>query len=277
MSKDKKESERPSGWRGTLYHVIYEAETPAGKAFDVALLVVIVASLVIVSLESVRHIAAAYGPLLKILEWVVTILFTIEYCLRLICVNRPSRYAFSFFGIIDLISILPTFASLFFTGTQTLMVVRALRLLRIFRVLKLGHFLGEANLLANAIRASRNKIIVFLFTILVLVMIFGALMYLVEGGEGGFTSIPQGMYWAIVTMTTVGYGDVAPVTTLGKFFASFIMIAGYGIIAIPTGIVTVELGLAANADKHSTRVCPSCTREDHKLDSIFCRFCGARL
>lgn len=228
-------------FRLAMHEVIFEADTAAGKAFDVMLMVCIILSIAVVMLESVAGIRRAYGPWLRTAEWGFTLLFTVEYILRLISVGRPLRYARSFFGIIDLLAIAPTYLGLIFTGSHTLIVIRAIRLLRVFRVFKLAHFLGEAQELRAALRASVNKIIVFIGTVLTLVMIIGAMMYLIEGEGSGFTSIPQGIYWAIVTMTTVGYGDIAPVTVLGKFFASVVMMTGYGIIAVPTGIVTVEL------------------------------------
>jgi voltage-gated potassium channel len=266
----------PLPWRHRLHEVIFEAETPAGKAFDIALLIAIVLSVVAVSLESVAEVRHLHGGRLRAIEWLFTILFTVEYVLRLLCVRQPLRYAGSFFGIVDLLAIVPTYLSLLVAGTQSLIVIRALRLLRIFRVLKLAHFLGEARMLHAAVRASSRKIIVFLGTVLTLVLIVGALMYLIEGAEAGFTSIPQSVYWAIVTMTTVGYGDIAPQSVLGKILASAVMILGYGIIAVPTGIVTVEI---AGALKHSTRTeaCTECGAEGHATDADFCKYCGARL
>jgi len=262
--------------RDRIHEVIFEAETPAGKAFDVALLVAIVVSILAVCLESVASIRAQYGPALRALEWGITILFTIEYILRLYSVGKPWRYALSFYGIVDLLSFLPTYLSFFVAGSQSLLVIRALRLLRVFRVLKLVHFVGEARLLRAALRASTRKIIVFLGAVLTIVVIVGALMYLIEGSENGFTSIPQAIYWAIVTMTTVGYGDIAPQTLLGKILASAVMIMGYAIIAVPTGIVTVEL---ASSVKSSVRTdaCPECGADGHAIDAVHCRYCGAKL
>ncbi len=266
----------PLAWRFKLHEIIFEAETPAGRAFDVCLLVAIVLSVAAVSLESVAEVRAVYGTELRVLEWFFTILFTLEYLLRLASVGKPWRYARSFFGVVDLLAIVPTYLSLLVAGTQSLLVIRALRLLRIFRILKLAHFVGEARVLHAAVRASTRKIVVFLGTVLTLVLIVGALMYLIEGAGNGFTSIPQSVYWAIVTMTTVGYGDIAPQSILGKILASAVMILGYGIIAVPTGIVTVEL---AGALKHSTRTvaCTECGAEGHATDAIFCKFCGTRL
>ena len=263
-------------WQQKLHTVIFEADTPGGKAFDVGLLFAIVLSVLAVCLESVKAIKDQYGELLYGIEWALTILFTIEYVLRLACVGKPLRYAFSFFGIVDLLAIVPTYISLFFPKAQSLVVVRALRLLRIFRVLKLGHFVGEAATLRAAMRASARKIIIFLGAVLCLVLIMGSLMYLVEGEEHGFTSIPQGIYWAIVTLTTVGYGDIAPATVLGKALASSVMIMGYAIIAVPTGIVSVELARWTD-DAVSTQACPNCMLEGHHRDAVYCHRCGTQL
>ncbi len=265
-----------TGWRFHLHEILFEADTPTGKVFDVALLVFIVASVVAVTLESVTDIQQRYGRILYAAEWFFTLLFTVEYALRLICVERPLRYTVSFFGIVDLLAILPTYLSLFFTGAQSLIVIRALRLLRIFRVLKLAHFVGEAKLLRVAMRASTRKIIVFLGTVLTLVLIIGALMYLIEGEEHGFTSIPESVYWAIVTLTTVGYGDIAPETLLGRLLASTVMILGYAIIAVPTGIVTVELAQATQK-QISTQSCRHCIAEGHDIDAVYCKYCGEKL
>ncbi len=264
------------GWRFRLHEVIFEADTPAGKAFDVALLVAIVLSVVAAVLESVEAIRLSYGPALLRIEWFFTILFTVEYILRLVCVGRPLAYARSFFGVVDLLAIVPTYLSLFVAGAQTLIVIRALRLLRVFRVLKLAQFLSEAAMLGAALAASRRKIIIFLGTVMTLVIILGSLMYLIEGEENGFTSIPIAIYWAIVTMTTVGYGDVAPHTVLGKAVASAVMIIGYAIIAVPTGIVTVELANVYKAGV-STQACPECAAEGHATDAVYCKYCGERL
>jgi voltage-gated potassium channel len=269
-------TQQPRDWRIRLHEIIFEAETPGGKAFDVALLILIVLSVVNVSLESVSDIRTAWGPQLRAIDWVVTILFTVEYVLRLLCVERPLRYARSFFGVVDLMAILPTYLSLFVAGSQSLMVIRALRLLRIFRVLKLAHFVGEERALHAALRASSRKIIVFVGAVLMVTVIVGALMYLVEGPENGFTSIPEATYWAIVTMTTVGYGDIAPQTFLGKLLASAMMILGYGIIAVPTGIVTVEVSQALRTSTR-TDACRSCGAEGHATDAVYCKYCSARL
>jgi voltage-gated potassium channel len=266
----------PSGIRAKLHEIIFEADTPEGKAFDIALMICIILSVIAVLLESVTGVRARYGTWLRALEWLMTILFTIEYCLRLFCVGKPLRYALSFYGIVDLMAIIPTYLSAFVIGAQSLIVIRALRLLRVFRVLKLAHFVGEAQELQTAMRGSARKIIIFLGAVLTIVVIVGALIYLIEGEEHGFTSIPESIYWAIVTMTTVGYGDIAPQTALGKFLAAAIMILGYGIIAVPTGIITFEIAGAARL-RISTRACPQCAAEGHDTDAIFCKSCGARL
>jgi voltage-gated potassium channel len=262
--------------REWLHEVIFEADTPAGKAFDVALLVGIAASVLAVLLESIAAIRHSYGGLLRGIEWALTLLFTVEYVLRLVSVGRIRSYALSFFGIVDLLAIVPTYLSLVVAGTQSLIVIRALRFLRAFRVLKLAQFVGEARLLSAALRASVRKVAVFLGAVLTLVLIVGALMYLIEGEPSGFTTIPESMYWAIVTMTTVGYGDIAPQTVVGKLLASLLMILGYGIIAVPTGIVTVELA-SVTRTPISTQACRECGREGHDSDAAFCKFCGTPL
>jgi voltage-gated potassium channel len=262
-------------WRARLHEVIFEADTPAGRAFDIALLIAILVSVVAVMLESVADIRRQYGDVLRALEWIVTIGFTIEYVLRLMAVDHPSRYARSFFGIVDLLAIVPTYLGLFVPEAHSLMVVRVVRLLRVFRVLKLGRFLGEAQLLLTALRASRRKITVFLGSIATIVVVVGALMYVIEGEEHGFTSIPISMYWAVVTLTTVGYGDIAPRTTLGQLLAALLMILGYGIIAVPTGIVTVELANAGRAV--SRQACPGCGVDGHEVGAVHCKACGTRL
>jgi voltage-gated potassium channel len=265
-------------WKELVYRVIFEADTPAGKIFDITLIGVIVTSIIAVMLESVTSLQQVYGPWFPVAEWSITVLFTLEYLVRLSCVPRPIRYAVSFFGIVDLLSILPTYLSLIFPGTQSLVVIRALRLLRIFRVLKLSPYLKGANVLMVALRTSRHKIVVFLGSIMVLVIILGSAMYLVENGRGsGFTSIPRSMYWAVVTMTTVGYGDIIPTRVLGQIIASFVMILGYAIIAIPTGIVTAEIVQAAGIRTITTRACPECFTEGHEERATFCKDCGESL
>jgi len=265
-------------WQERVFEVIFEADTTAGKIFDVALICVICVSIVAVMLESVASIEAEWGGELRILEWVVTATFTIEYLLRLAVVRKPWGYAKSFFGVLDLISILPTYLSLILPGSQTLLVVRSLRLLRVMRIFKLAEYLGQANLLLDSLQASRRKIFVFLATVLLLDLILGSIMYLLEGGESGFTSIPRSVYWAIVTMTTVGYGDIAPVTVLGQFFAAVVMLLGYAIIAVPTGIVTAEIVDHLRLPPEvTTRSCPACVSEGHILSARFCRDCGEPL
>ncbi len=267
-----------AAWRERIRVIIFEADTPAGKAFDVGLLVAILASVIAVMLDSVAPIRAEYGRALDVAEWVFTIAFSVEYALRLICVPVPWHYARSFFGVVDVLAVLPTYLSLLLPGAEHLLVIRGLRLLRIFRVFKLGRFLGEASILRNALAGSRHKITVFIGTIAILVTILGTAMYLIEGGEHGFTSIPLSVYWAIVTMTTVGYGDLAPQTVAGKALAAIVMILGYSIIAVPTGIVTAEIVEAAVASrKLSTRCCAQCMAEGHDADARFCKACGAPL
>jgi len=266
-------------WRTWLHEVIFEADTAAGKVFDIVLLWSILLSVLAVMLESVASIRADYGDVLYAIEWGFTILFTIEYATRVICVRQPWSYVRSFYGIVDLMSILPTYISVVVGGSQALIVIRALRLLRVFRVFKLVRYVGEASVLMQALRASRPKITVFLLAVLSIVLIVGSLMYLIEGNqpESGFTSIPTSIYWTIVTMTTVGFGDITPQTVVGKVLASAVMIVGYGIIAVPTGIVTAELSSATRQRRITTQVCPSCQREGHEPDASHCKFCGAKL
>lgn len=264
-------------WRKRLYIIIFEADTPAGKAFDIVLLILILLSIFTVVLESVEAVRMRYAPILNGLEWFFTICFTLEYILRILSAGYPRRYIFSFFGVVDLLAILPTFINLFYTGTRFLLVIRALRLLRMFRVLKLARYLGEAETLQTALRNSVYKIIVFIGAVLTVVVIAGTLMYLVEGPENGYTSIPVSMYWAIVTLTTVGFGDITPHTPLGQFLATILMLLGYGIIAVPTGIVSSELSKADKARNPEVKACPNCRPEDHAADATFCRFCGVKL
>jgi voltage-gated potassium channel len=272
IAKDRAER----GWRDVLFEVIFEADTPAGKWFDIVLIVCILLSVATVMLDSVGNINARHGRLLNAVEWFFTILFTVEYVLRLLCVGKPIRYAVSFFGIVDLLAVLPTYASPLFPSSRHLVVVRVLRVLRIFRVLKLGHHTKEATLLRKALYASRRRILVFFSAVVTLVVIIGSLMYVIEGQEGDFTSIPRSVYWAIVTLTTVGYGDISPQTPVGQFLAAIVMILGYSIIAVPTGIVTVELA-RAHAAATSRQACPSCSAEGHDRDARHCKFCGAKL
>ena len=234
----------------------------------------IVLSVVVVSLDSVESIAARWGRELHVMEWILTILFTAEYLLRLWVAREPVRYARSFYGIVDLLAVLPTYLAIIFPAGRFLLAFRILRVLRVFRILKLAHYVREAAILSAALRASRRKIIVFVFTVLTVVVVVGALMYLVEGPAHGFDNIPTGMYWAIVTLTTVGYGDLSPTTPLGRMLASALMILGYGIIAVPTGIVTLELNRAARQD---TRSCRGCGTTGHDADARYCRYCGTDL
>jgi voltage-gated potassium channel len=263
-------------FRATLQEIIFEADTPAGKIFDVLLMVSIVASVILVMLDSVSSYQLAYGELLYLGEWFFTFLFTVEYFLRLYCVGRPLAYATSFFGVVDLLAVLPTYVSIFVPGSQYFLVIRVLRVLRIFRVLKLATYVGETRVLMQALRASRRKITVFLFAVLTLVIIFGALIYLIEDPESGFTSIPRSIYWAIVTLTTVGYGDISPRTDFGQAVSAIIMIIGYGIIAVPTGIVTAEMTQVYKRSV-STQSCPQCSAEGHDSDAKFCKYCGSTL
>jgi voltage-gated potassium channel len=263
-------------WQHKLHEVIYEADTKPGKLFDIVLLICILLSVLLVSLESIVSIDLLYHNYLNIAEWVMTILFTIEYVFRILSVPKPSKYIFSFFGIIDLLSTIPKYLSLIFLGTHSLVALKALRLLRIFRILKLTHYIGESNLLIKALRASRAKIFVFIFGVIVLCIIFGTIMYLVETEESGFSSIPESIYWCIVTLTTVGYGDIAPQSPLGQFIASVIMIMGYGIIAVPTGIITAEIS-KKNIIDTNTQACPYCLTSEHKENAIYCHNCGKSL
>jgi voltage-gated potassium channel len=262
-------------WRSHLYEIIFGTDTPAGKTFDVVLIWSIVFSIVIVILESVHSIRNVYGEILYGIEWFFTILFTIEYILRLISVRRRLGYVTSFFGVVDLLSILPTYLSIFVPGSQSLLTIRTLRLLRIFRVFKLTHYTREARIIMSALRASGRKISVFISAVLVIVVIIGSLMYVIEGEKSGFADIPTSIYWAIVTLTTVGYGDISPQTPVGKALASFLMIMGYGIIAVPTGIVTVGLSQATQKEAH-TRQCSGCGTRGHASDARFCKYCGKK-
>lgn len=263
--------------RKRLHEIIFEADTRAGKLFDIILLWLIVASVVIVMFESVKSFRDDYGEAFYYLEWIFTVIFTVEYILRLAAVRRPLRYAFSFFGIVDLLAIIPGYLSLFVPGAQYLLIVRILRLLRIFRILKLTEYISEAQVITTALAASRRKISVFLLAIVALVTVIGSLVYVVEGEENGFTDIPTSIYWAIVTITTVGYGDLSPKTAAGKVLASVVMILGYAIIAVPTGIVTAELSRSAKREAVSTQFCPECHLQDHDADATFCKRCGAHL
>ena len=262
-------------WRDRWNEIIFGHETFAGRLFDIILLVVILLSVLTVLLESVRSIREAHGQLLEIAEWVFTLLFTIEYVARLATAKNAARYARSFFGIVDFLAIGPIYLSLFFGVTHSFAVFRALRLLRVFRILKLTQFIGEAAALRIAVAASLRKIIVFLFAVITIVIIVGALMYQIEGEQNGFTSIPAAMYWAVVTVTTVGYGDISPHTVVGRLLASVLMILGYGIIAVPTGIVSFELARATSSS--ATRACTQCGLAFHDRDASYCKQCGSPL
>ncbi len=280
-------------WRLKLQEIIYEADTPAGKLFDVVLLITIIASILLVMLESVNSIDSNYHNFLNISEWVITILFSIEYIARILTVKRPLNYIFSFYGIVDLLSTIPKYISLIFGGVHALAALRALRLLRIFRILKLARYLGASNNLVNALKASKAKIAVFLFAVVIVAIILGTIMYLIEGEENGFTNIPKSVYWCIVTLTTVGFGDIAPQTPLGQFIASLVMILGYGIIAVPTGIVSAEYTNQNKSDEENelknnsknksdmvqlnSQCCANCLNESHRDDAEFCHNCGQKL
>ncbi len=255
-----------------LYEIVFEADTPAGKMFDVFLLIAVVLSVIAVMLESIESLSNKYSTFLHIAEWSFTVIFTMEYILRISIVNKKSKYLFSFFGIIDFLTILPSFVGIIIPGsTHSLAVIRSLRLLRVFRIFKLSRYVSESQTLIRALISSKQKIGVFFFFIIMIVILLGTIMYLVENKEGGFTSIPQSIYWAVVTLTTVGYGDIAPVTPFGKLIAGFVMILGYAIIAIPTGIITSEIFQAKDV---TTQVCPNCLKEGHDTDAEFCKFCG---
>ena len=282
-------TKKQSHWKEKLHEIIYEADTPAGKIFDIVLLLLIVASIILVMLESVTSFAEKHYDFLNISEWVITILFSIEYIARIIVVNQPKKYIFSFYGIVDFLSTIPKYLSFFILNSHSLVALRALRLMRVFRILKLARFVGESNNLMKALRASRAKIAVFVFFVLIICVILGAVMYIVESGQdSGFTSIPRSVYWAIVTLTTVGYGDIAPATALGQFISSIIMIIGYGVIAIPTGIVSVEYS-KNYSDKENleeqpiqkirlnTQICSNCHHRTHDDDANFCKICGNNL
>jgi voltage-gated potassium channel len=262
--------------KDVLFEVIFEADTPSGKWFDILLIVCIVLSVGAVMMESVTALEQEYRDMFRAAEWLFTILFTIEYGLRLYCVSNVRRYFFSFYGIVDLIAIAPTYLSLFFVGAHYLIVIRILRILRIFRILKLTQFTSQAKILRNALKRSREKVIVFFFSIFTLSVIFGAAMYMIEGAENGFSSIPKSVYWAIVTITTVGYGDISPQTPFGQALASLVMITGYSIIAIPTGIFAAELSQAIKKDKQN-RACPRCKITDHEHHANYCFDCGSKL
>lgn len=261
-----------------LYRIIYEADTRAGKLFDIMLIWAILLSVVLVVVESVHEYAEEYQILFTAGEWFFTILFSLEYLLRIYVIRKKWAYILSFYGVVDLLAILPTFLSLILPGTQYLMVIRILRLMRVFRIFKLSSYLSEATILAKALRASSRKILVFLSSIALLVIVIGSIMYVIEGPEYGFKDIPTSIYWAVVTLTTVGYGDISPRTGLGQFFASIVMVLGYAIIAVPTGIMTVELSKATKKKSHpTTQVCHECLKEGHDYDAVYCKYCGTKI
>ncbi len=267
-----------STFRHKVHEIIFEADTRAGKFFDISLLVLICISILVVMLESSSDYNQQYGLFFFYIEWFLTIVFTIEYLLRLWVTFKPIKYALSFYGIVDILAILPSYLAIFLSTSQGFLIIRILRLMRIFRVFKLGQYLNEGDQLGRAIAASRNKILVFLFAVTILVIIVGAFMYLIEGGSNdGFSSIPRAVYWAIVTITTVGYGDITPQTRIGQFVSAIVMILGYAIIAVPTGIVTNEMISANKKDAVSTQVCRYCSREGHSEDAVYCKYCGGRL
>jgi voltage-gated potassium channel len=289
---DSRKSHKHSiSWRAKIHEVIYEADTVAGKLFDIILLVLIILSIALVMLESVPSLGRKYAYEFLAMEWVVTIFFTVEYVLRIICIKKPWKYILSFYGVIDLLSTLPLYIGLFMSGYNSLLSIRSLRLLRIFRILKITKFVGESNKLLRAVRSSAPKIFVFLFAVIVVSIIFGSIMYIVEGPASGFVSIPVSIYWCIVTLTTVGFGDIAPVTPLGQFIAAVIMIMGYGIIAVPTGIVSAEFTAGPNSkpqpeqqdkpapdgNRTNTQVCRNCVENKHLDDATFCHSCGYNL
>ncbi|WP_299766667.1 ion transporter [uncultured Dokdonia sp.] len=278
------ETQTKKNWKRKMHEIIYEADTPQGRLFDVILLILILASIILVMLESVGSLDDKYHDIFYAGEWIITIFFTLEYFARIITVNKPSKYIFSFYGIIDFLSTIPLYLSFFIVGSNALLTVRALRLLRIFRILKVTRYIGESNKLTKALVDSRTKISVFLFTVLIICIISGTIMYLVEGEESGFRNIPVSIYWCIVTLTTVGYGDIAPITPLGQFLASIIMIMGYGIIAVPTGIVSAEYTKSAlqktDQNEHihtNTQSCSNCNHDTHHDSAKFCNHCGYSL
>lgn len=262
--------------RRNLYVIIFGTSTPAGRLFDLVLLYTIIISLVTVMLESVGSLNDAYGQYFRTIEWIVTVLFTLEYLLRIYVVDKPKQYIFSFLGIIDFLSFFPTYFIFFFPGMQFMLVLRVIRLLRVFRVLKLNRYIIEIQIITRALKESRYKIFVFMLTVFTIVLLVGTLMYMIEGPENGFSSIPESIYWAVVTITTVGYGDIAPGTVLGKFLASLLMFIGYSILAVPTGIVTIEYSRSLNK-REGCLICIGCHSEDHEFDAQFCKHCGGEL
>ncbi|WP_400191452.1 ion transporter [Hymenobacter sp. B81] len=277
MVREIRPSDNAPRWKRAAYSVIFEADTPAGRRFDIALFWTILLSVLVVMLESVQTINQQYGPYLRVVEWFFTALFALEYLARLVVVRRPLAYALSPLGIVDFLSIVPALAALVLSGSRYLLIIRTLRLLRVFRIFKLGHFVGEGEFIVTALHASRFKIMVFLSAVLTLVVVVGALMYVVEGGQNGFTSIPKSIYWAVVTITTVGYGDISPHTVLGQGLASVLMILGYAIIAVPTGIVTAQMAASRSTPTYKQVICHVCQATDHRPDAEFCWRCGEKL
>ncbi|MGQ7243005.1 ion transporter [Salinicola sp. V024] len=266
-----------SSLRKRLFQIIFESDTPLAKAFDITLITLILVSVATVFLDSVPGLHKRYGEIFYVVEWGFTLIFTLELVLRLYCLDRPLRYLRSFYGILDLLAILPTWLALFIPGAQSLLVVRVLRVLRVFRVLRLMEFVGEGRMLVEALQRSQRKILLFLTTILLIITIFGSVIYMIEPPEAGFTSMPRAMYWAVVTLTTVGYGDIAPVTPLGQFISAFMMVLGYSIIAVPTGVFSAEVIRSIQRERYSEEACPGCGREGHEQDAKYCRFCGSWL
>ncbi len=262
--------------RENLFEIIFEADTSAGKLFDIALLIIIVLSIISVTGESIPVLRNNFRHTFIILEWIFTIIFSLEYFLRIYAARKRIQYIVSFFGVIDLLAIMPAFLGIFIIGARSLLVIRALRLLRIFRILKISRYLKAGDTLIRALKSSREKIGVFMFAVLMVILLVGTLMYLIEGEQHGFTSIPKSIYWAIVTLTTVGYGDIIPQTVLGQFISGILMITGYAIIAVPTGIISVEIA-RSESQKPSSQVCPGCMREGHDVNATFCKFCGTQL
>lgn len=273
------DSSNKNGWRFRVHEIIYEADTPMGKLFDVILLILILLSVIVVMLESVDSIGLKYHDLFLVVEWVITFFFTIEYIARVVTVKKPIKYIFSFYGIIDFLSTIPLYLSLVFVGSNYLLTVRALRLLRVFRILKVTRYIGEGNKLKKALVESRAKIFIFIFAVLIVAIIMGTLMHLIEGKESGFENIPVSVYWCIVTLTTVGFGDIAPVTPVGQFLATLLMILGYGIIAVPTGIVGARYVRSGNEDyvHVNTQSCRNCGISRHRDDAKYCHNCGDSL
>ena len=265
--------------RQKIHDVIYEADTPAGKIFDITLIIVIIISVILVALETVGWINDRYSNIFNIAEWIITILFTIEYILRVISIHHPKNYIFSFYGIIDFLATIPKYIALIFVGApvEALMAIRALRILRIFRVLHISRYIGESTFLVRSLLVSRAKIVIFLLFVLIMCIVFGTLMYIIEGPEAGFDNIPESIYWCISTISTVGYGDIVPLTGMGKFLASVLMILGYGVIAVPTGIISAEMAQRKKNIDVNTRVCAECMNNNHKDSAIYCHECGSHL